>query len=49
VAPAELLAFCKARLTGYKVPRIVEFRDELPVSATGKMLRRALRDESRVG
>lgn len=48
VAPAELLAFCKGRLTGYKVPRIVEFRDELPVSATGKMLRRALRDESRV-
>jgi long-chain acyl-CoA synthetase len=48
VSDAELIAFCKAYLAGYKVPRIVEFRDELPVSATGKMLRRLLRDESRL-
>jgi long-chain acyl-CoA synthetase len=49
VSAAELTAFCKERLTGYKVPRIVEFRDELPVSATGKMLRRVLRNEANQG
>jgi len=49
VSAAELTAFCKERLTGYKVPRILEFRDELPVSATGKMLRRVLRDEANQG
>ena len=43
VSEAEIVSFCKERLTGYKVPRIVEFRDELPVTATGKMLRRVLR------
>jgi long-chain acyl-CoA synthetase len=41
---AELLAFCQERLLPYKVPRLVEFRDELPLSAAGKMLRRVLRD-----
>ena len=35
---------CKAHLTGYKVPKIVEFRDELPKSNVGKILRRQLRD-----
>jgi long-chain acyl-CoA synthetase len=44
ISETDLLAFCKERLTPYKVPRIVEFRDELPVSAAGKMLRRLLRD-----
>jgi long-chain acyl-CoA synthetase len=44
VEQAELLSFCQERLMPYKVPRIVEFRDELPVSAAGKMLRRLLRD-----
>ncbi len=39
----DLLSFCKERMTPYKVPRLVEFRDELPVSAAGKMLRRLLR------
>ena len=38
-------AFCKERLTGYKVPRSVEFRDELPKTNVGKILRRSLRDE----
>jgi long-chain acyl-CoA synthetase len=42
---AEVLAHCKQRLTGYKVPRIVEFRTEpLPKSNIGKILRRELRD-----
>lgn len=35
---------CKAHLTGYKVPKIIEFRDELPKSNVGKILRRQLRD-----
>jgi long-chain acyl-CoA synthetase len=42
---AEVLAHCKQHLTGYKVPRIVEFRTEpLPKSNIGKILRRELRD-----
>jgi long-chain acyl-CoA synthetase len=41
---AELLAFCRERLSTYKVPRAVEFRHDLPVSGAGKLLRRALRD-----
>jgi len=45
VTEADLAAFCKSRLTTYKVPRTIEFRDALPQSATGKMLRRALREE----
>ena len=41
----ELIAYCRERLTGYKIPRQVEFRDELPKTAVGKILKRALRDE----
>ncbi|MDH3789563.1 MAG: long-chain-fatty-acid--CoA ligase, partial [Xanthomonadales bacterium] len=41
----ELLAHCKEQLTGYKRPRHIEFRDELPKSNVGKILRRELRDE----
>lgn len=41
-----LIAFCRESLTGYKVPHRVEFRSELPKSNVGKILRRALRDES---
>ncbi len=37
--------FCRDNLTGYKVPRQIEFRDELPKTNVGKILRRALRDE----
>jgi long-chain acyl-CoA synthetase len=43
ISEAELLTFCRARLMPYKVPRLVEFRDRLPLSAAGKMLRRLLR------
>jgi long-chain acyl-CoA synthetase len=42
-----LVAFCRERLSGYKVPRAVEFRDGLPISAAGKVLRRELRDDAR--
>jgi long-chain acyl-CoA synthetase len=38
-----LIAFCRENLTGYKVPHLVEFRDELPKSNVGKILRRELR------
>ncbi|WP_250484168.1 long-chain fatty acid--CoA ligase [Caballeronia sp. GaOx3] len=41
---ADVIAFCKERLTGYKRPRMIEFRDELPKSNVGKILRRELRD-----
>ncbi|MEM1082314.1 MAG: AMP-binding protein, partial [Pseudomonadota bacterium] len=40
----ELRAHCKQELTGYKVPRYVEFVDELPKTNVGKILRRELRD-----
>ncbi|MEF3697431.1 long-chain-fatty-acid--CoA ligase [Desulfolutivibrio sp.] len=42
---AELLAYLRERLAGYKVPKYLEFREELPKTAVGKMLRRVLRDE----
>jgi long-chain acyl-CoA synthetase len=42
----DLIEFCRRRLTGYKVPRAIEFREELPLSGAGKLLRRALRGES---
>ncbi len=38
----ELLAFCRTRLAGYKCPRTIEFRDQLPRSATGKLVKRML-------
>jgi long-chain acyl-CoA synthetase len=41
----DILAFCKEQLTGYKRPKIIEFRSELPKTNVGKILRRALRDE----
>jgi long-chain acyl-CoA synthetase len=40
----QLLEFCKENFTGYKKPKYVEFRDELPKSNVGKILRRELRD-----
>jgi long-chain acyl-CoA synthetase len=43
----EVLAFCKERLASYKAPKAVEFRDDLPKSAVGKLLRRVLVDEER--
>jgi long-chain acyl-CoA synthetase len=41
----DVRAYCKLHLTGYKVPKLVEFRDELPKSNVGKILRKDLRAE----
>ena len=38
-----MLDFCKQNLTGYKIPKYVEFRSELPKSNVGKILRKELR------
>lgn len=44
IEDTEVKAYCKKSLTAYKVPRLYEFRDELPKSNVGKVLRRELRD-----
>jgi long-chain acyl-CoA synthetase len=44
-----LMAYCKDNLTGYKKPKYIEFRDELPKTNVGKILRRVLRDEAVAG
>ncbi|TFW26250.1 long-chain-fatty-acid--CoA ligase [Massilia arenosa] len=41
----KLMEFCKEQLTGYKKPKYIEFREELPKTNVGKILRRVLRDE----
>jgi long-chain acyl-CoA synthetase len=41
----QVKAHCRENLTGYKIPRVIEFRDDLPKTNVGKILRRALRDE----
>lgn len=41
----EIVQYCKENLSAYKVPKIIEFRDELPKTGVGKILRRALREE----
>jgi acyl-CoA synthetase (AMP-forming)/AMP-acid ligase II len=45
VTETELIEFCRAQLTHYKCPRSVEFRDVLPKTGTGKILKRDLRKE----
>ncbi|GLQ71858.1 long-chain-fatty-acid--CoA ligase FadD [Vibrio sp. vnigr-6D03] len=42
----ELISHCREHLTGYKIPKIIEFRDDLPKTNVGKILRRALREEN---
>ena len=44
---ADLRKYCEENLTGYKRPKYIEFRKELPKTNVGKILRRALRDEAR--
>ena len=43
LTPDDIIKFCHEKLTGYKIPRIIEFRDSLPKSTVGKILRRELR------
>ena len=45
ITEKDILDYCHENLTGYKRPKYVEFRDELPKTNVGKILRRALRDE----
>ena len=45
----EMIAFCRENLTGYKVPKELEFRTDLPKTNVGKILRRALREEAMKG
>jgi long-chain acyl-CoA synthetase len=42
----DVIAHCKTQLTGYKRPKLVEFRDELPKTNVGKILRRELRAQT---
>ena len=49
VTRRELIQFCKEHLVWYKVPRIIEFRDKLPTSPVGKVLKRELRQEAVAG
>lgn len=43
----EITAFCKKKMASYKVPKHIEFRDSLPISAQGKMLRRLMKGETK--
>ena len=47
VGASELIRFCRERLAPYKVPQYIEFRDMLPKSKVGKLLRREIRDEEK--
>jgi long-chain acyl-CoA synthetase len=47
VGGAELIKWCRERLASYKIPGYIEFRDMLPKSKVGKLLRREIRDEER--
>lgn len=43
----DIIRFCGTQLTNYKVPKQIEFRDSLPKTNVGKILRRELRDEQK--
>jgi long-chain acyl-CoA synthetase len=49
LAEQDVIDFCRRKLAAYKTPKIVEFRQDLPKSAVGKILRRALREEEQKG
>jgi long-chain acyl-CoA synthetase len=46
VTTEEIIAFCREKMADYKVPAVVEFIEKLPKSATGKILKRVLRDQA---
>ena len=45
VTESEIISWCKTQFAAYKYPRYIEFREELPVGGTGKILKRSLREE----
>jgi long-chain acyl-CoA synthetase len=45
VTANDIVRYCRENLTGYKVPKEIEFRDDLPKTNVGKILRRELREE----
>jgi len=47
ITQEEIISFCKERIARYKAPRIVEFRDSLPISPQGKVLRRVMKEEAK--
>jgi long-chain acyl-CoA synthetase len=47
VTPEDIIKYCQTQLTGYKVPKQIEFRTDLPKTNVGKILRRELRDEKK--
>jgi long-chain acyl-CoA synthetase len=47
VTAEDVIKFCRENLTGYKVPKLIEFRTDLPKTNVGKILRRELRDEKK--
>ena len=42
---SDIIQYCKGKLAPYKVPKLVEFRDGIPKSVSGKILRKILREE----
>ncbi|MCY1506843.1 Long-chain-fatty-acid--CoA ligase [compost metagenome] len=44
---AQVREYCRANLTGYKQPRVIEFRTDMPKTPVGKILRRELRDSKK--
>ena len=47
VSEEDLISYCKGQMAAYKYPRSIEFLDEVPKTATGKFLRRELREGTR--
>jgi long-chain acyl-CoA synthetase len=45
LSEAQVRDYCRANLTGYKQPKVIEFRTDLPKTPVGKILRRELRDK----
>jgi long-chain acyl-CoA synthetase len=43
--PEDIIEWAKTRMTEYKIPSVIEFRDELPTTMVGKVLRRVLKEE----
>jgi long-chain acyl-CoA synthetase len=47
VTAEDVIKYCRENLTAYKVPKLIEFRTDLPKTNVGKILRRELRDEKK--